>query len=448
MLQSAYPFAPCDLQAPASTLPEQGGTLGRRLKVLVSAYACSPYEGSEAGVGWGWVQAISRYHDLWVLTGQQFRGHIEAELRSRPELRDRLRFHYIPRTRHLAAERIWPPAYLYTYKHQWQKDAYQAGKQLHEQIGFDIVHQLTYVGFRVPGYLWKLGLPFVWGPIGGLEQTTWSLIPSLGLRGGLHSAARNLFNDWDRRFAQLPKQAFAAADGGIIAATRGIQREIHRFYRKESHVICEIGLPPITQKEPCRRPENAPLHLLWCGNLNPRKALPFLFSALKMLPPKLDWRLTVIGDGPCSASWQSLARRMGMADRCQWLGQVPRDAVLQHMRHAHAFVVTSVYDLTSTVVVEALANGLPVICPDHCGFRDAITPECGIRVKASSQRELFAGLRDATIQVYDENLRFRLAQGALARSQHYEWERKARVVNEIYSAKCQVHAGIPSSIPS
>ena len=180
----------------------------------------------------------------------------------------------------ISPPRIWPPAYLYTYKHQWQKDAFQAGKQLHEQIGFDIVHQLTYVGFRVPGCLWKLGLPFVWGPIGGLEQTTWSLIPSLGLRGGLHSAARNLFNEWDRRFAQLPKQAFAAADGAIIAATRGIQREIHRFYRKESSVISEIGLPPITQKEPCWRPATAPLHLLWCGNLNPRKALPFLFSAL------------------------------------------------------------------------------------------------------------------------------------------------------------------------
>ena len=41
----------------------------RRLKVLVGAYACSPSRGSEPGVGWGWVEAISKYHDLWVLTG-------------------------------------------------------------------------------------------------------------------------------------------------------------------------------------------------------------------------------------------------------------------------------------------------------------------------------------------------------------------------------------------
>jgi glycosyltransferase involved in cell wall biosynthesis len=105
------------------------------------------------------------------------------------------------------------------------------------------------------------------------------------------------------------------------------------------------------------------------------------------------------------------------------------------MQLAHALVVTSVYDLTSTVVVEALANGLPVICPDHCGFPDAVAPECGIRVKASSKREIVAGLRDAIIRIYDENFRFQLAQGALARSQYYEWERKARAVDGIYRAK-------------
>jgi len=64
----------------------------RRLKVLVGAYACSPNGGSEPGIGWGWVEAISKYHDLWVLTGDQFHQEIETELSRRPELRNRMRF--------------------------------------------------------------------------------------------------------------------------------------------------------------------------------------------------------------------------------------------------------------------------------------------------------------------------------------------------------------------
>jgi glycosyltransferase involved in cell wall biosynthesis len=309
------------------------------------------------------------------------------------------------------------------------------GLRLHKEIGFDVIHQLTYVGFRVPGLLWRLGVPFVWGPIGGLEQTTWSLIPSLGVSGALHLTARNLLNEWDRRLAQLPKRAFAAADGAIIAATTGIQREIQRFYSRSSTVISEIGLPPVTNQTPTRRSVAEPLRLLWCGNLNPRKALPFFFSALSIAPSSLNWRLTIIGNGPCAAKWQTLVRRNGLADRCDWLGQVPRSVVLQKMQRAHALVVTSVYDLTSTVVVEALANGLPVICPDHCGFTDAVTPDCGIRVKASTKREVVTGLRDAIVRMSDENLRFQLAQGALARSRYYEWESKARAVDGIYRAK-------------
>ena len=406
-----------------------------RLRVLIGAYACSPSGGSEYGVGWGWVEAISKYHDVWVLTAAHSKDEIEAELLRRPELRNRMRFHYIARTRYHWAEKVWPPAYLLTYKRQWLREAFQAAEHLHNEIRFDIVHQLTYVGFRVPGSLWQLDPPFVWGPIGGLEQTTWALIPSLGLRGGLHFLARNLFNEWDRRFAQAPKRAFAKADGGIIAATTGIQKEIRRFYSRDAVVISEIGLPPITRKTPSRRNPAEPLALLWCGIHIPRKALPFLLSALKMLPAQLNWRLAIIGDGPCSSQWRKLARANGVDDRCDWLGQVSRQAVLEKMQAAHALVITSVYDLTSTVLVEALANGLPVICPDHCGFADAITPECGIKVPATSSGRFVAGLRDGIVRLNDENVRHRLAEGALLQSAKYAWNLKADAVSNIYYCK-------------
>jgi glycosyltransferase involved in cell wall biosynthesis len=420
---------------------------GPRLKILVSAYACSPSKGSEYGVGWGWVQAISRYHDLWVLTASDCKDEIESELLRRPELRSRIKFHYIPRLRYKRVEHVWPPAYLYTYRKQWQRAAYELGRYLHRGIGFDIVHQLTYVGFRVPGLLWKLDVPFVWGPIGGLEQTTWALLPALGVRGCLYFLARNLLNDWDRRFSRTPKLAFARAEGGIIAATTGIQKEIKRFYGQDSTVACEIGLPPVTRNTPVQRTSAEPLAILWCGNLVPGKALPFLLSALQMLPPELNWNLTIIGSGPCSAKWRTMAGAIGVDDRCYWLGQVPRESVLRQMQAAHVLAITSVYDLTSTVLVEALANGLPVVCPNHCGFTDAIHPDCGIRVPACSRLEIIAGIRDALIRMNDESFRFSLACGALRRSLEYQWDIKARIVSSIYSTKVSPCGTVLSQSP-
>jgi glycosyltransferase involved in cell wall biosynthesis len=428
------------------TLPIQPGTpnglSSPRLKVLVCAYACSPSRGSEYGVGWGWVEAISKYHDLWVLTAAHSKDEIEAELQCRPELQSRMRFHYIPKRRFFLADLHGSPTHLYNYKKHWQRAAYEVGKRLHEQIGFDIVHQLTYVGFRVPGFLWQLDAPFVWGPIGGLEQTTWALLPALGVRGGVHYLVRNLLNDWDRRVSRAPKQAFAKAHGSIIAATSGIGREIKRFYGQESTVISEIGLPPLTGEMPAQRTSAEPLSLLWCGLLLPGKALQFLLSALQQVPSGLNWRLTIIGDGPCAAGWRRLAHANGLASRCEWLGQVPRQIVLRRMQAAHVLVITSVKDLTSTVVVEALANGLPVICPDHCGFADAVTAECGIKVPAASRRELVLGLRDAIVRMNDESLRLGLANGALRRSLDYEWDQKGRMVNDIYCKKVSLRGAI------
>ena len=406
--------------------------MSRRLKVLVGAYACSPVRGTEYGVGWGWVEAISRYHDVWVLAGDSCRDDVEPELDRRPELRERLHFHYIPRVRYLWAERVWPPAYLYTYRHQWLKAAFEVGKRLHNEVHFDLAHQLTYVGFRVPGYLWKLDLPFVWGPIGGLEQTTWRLIPALGLRGIAHFTARNILNELDRRYSSLPKQAFRKADGRIIAATEGIRSEIKRFYGNDSTVISEVGLPPLKRESPAARGAGEPLRLLWCGNHLPGKALPFLLRALEQVPPQLDWRLTILGSGPCTRHWRRLAERKGLEGRCDWIGQAPRTTVLRLMQAAHAMVITSVYDLTSTVLVEALANGLPVICPDHCGFQDAISADCGIRVDATSPRNMVRGLRDAILRLDDESYRLRLSGGALARSEQYSWEGKALRINALY----------------
>lgn len=408
--------------------------MSHRLRVLVAAYACSPVRGSEAGVGWGWVKALAREHDLWVLTDACFRDEIESELALDAGLARHVTFHYIPRYRALLLERFWHPAYLWTYKHQWQRDALRLARDLHSEIGFDIVHQLTYVGFREPGYLWQLGIPFVWGPLGGLEQLPWRLFGALDWRGKIYYFCRNLWNGFDRRFAPSPRRACRKA-AALIAATSSIRDHIQRFFHRDSSVICEIGAPPgsVSRARP-RNPEE-PLRLLWSGNHNPGKVLPVLLRALAGISSHVDWRLTILGAGPCSSAWRRLSAKLGLESRCEWLGQVPRAQALGEMKSAHVFVITSLYDLTSTVLVEALASGVPVICPDLYGFRDAITPQCGFRISTSSPDDLISGIRHAISQLHDnEDLRYRMALAALSRSQQFSWEKKAEAVDSIYRA--------------
>lgn len=55
------------------------------MKILVSCYACSPYKGSEPGMGWNFVREIARRHELHILVESKFQNDIERYLVQYPE---------------------------------------------------------------------------------------------------------------------------------------------------------------------------------------------------------------------------------------------------------------------------------------------------------------------------------------------------------------------------
>ena len=166
--------------------------MSRRLKVLVSAYAPSPYKGSEPVVGWGFVSALARHHDLSVIVeDEKFRADIERYLADHPEYSQSVHFFFIRKQRNRILRKVWPPSYYWYYR-RWHEEAYHLAQELNQEVGFDIAHQLTMVGFREPGYLWKLKVPFVWGPIGGMGLFPWRFLRAVGGYGAIYYIGYNL----------------------------------------------------------------------------------------------------------------------------------------------------------------------------------------------------------------------------------------------------------------
>lgn len=99
------------------------------------------------------------------------------------------------------------------------------------------------VGFREPGYLWKLPIPFIWGPIGGLDLTDWRLLGLLGFGGKAEFFCRNVINWCHSRFLRRPRLAArrAAASGAFICATGENARLAKRLWGAESTILCEVG---------------------------------------------------------------------------------------------------------------------------------------------------------------------------------------------------------------
>lgn len=407
------------------------------MKVLVNCYACSPYKGSEPGMGWNFVKGLSAYHELHVLAESKFEAELQQYMNEHPDELRNVHFYFIRKERHKKLRKIWPPSYYWFY-HAWQKKALKLALQLEQKEHFDVVHQLNMVGYREPGYLWKMGKPMVWGPMGGMCISPWCLLPSTGFYGMLYYGMRNLINLWQMHFKRNVRTMALMADA-IIAATQDNHDRIKNLWHRPSLIIPEVGLLQAKDETFVQDRSNGKLKICWSGQHTPGKALNLLLDALSIISSKDNIELHVIGQGKCTAKWKAKAKNLHL-DNIVWHGWVQRDEAINIMKECHLFCITSIADLTSTVLLEALSMGLPVIALDHVGFSNTITNNCGIKIKIQSKNQVVHDFAQAITRIeQDETYRQELSRGAFLRAKDFSWEGKIQEINKIYEQVVKNH---------
>jgi glycosyltransferase involved in cell wall biosynthesis len=162
--------------------------------------------------------------------------------------------------------------------------------------------------------------------------------------------------------------------------------------------------------------------------------------ALAKVSPDVNWQLHIFGKGPRTPAWKSMAEKLALGNRCHFHGSQPRMQVMNFMSTSHLLLITSLKDLTSTVTIEAIAHGLPIICLDHCGFADVVNETCGIKVPLANPTQVTNDLTKAIeFLAQNEDFRHALAMGAQARSRDFNWDNKAKLIDRIYHNKIAEH---------
>lgn len=404
----------------------------KRLKILVSCYACSPYRGSEPGMGWSFVSGLSKHHDVFVITEKEkWEQDISKALKEFNITN--VKFHFIQKKRGRTLRKIWPPSYYWFYK-MWQKKAYSLAKQLDENENFDIIHQLNMVGYREPGFLWKINKPFVWGPIGGTQNVPWHLFKVFSLYGKLFYGGRNIINSMQKHFLKRPKLVAKKRQSALIAATPDIKNDIKKLWHRNSEILTEVGTSNFLNIKPVDRNLNETFKIVWSGQHTPGKALNVLLKSLSMLNDEVKWQLDVLGVGKETQSWKQLSKMLGISNYCKWHGWIPKNEAIDTMKNAHVLCITSLKDLTSTVTIEAISLGLPIICLDHCGFAHVVNSSCGIKINMVSLNAIHIGFKNALETLYfNEEYRKKLAHGAIERAKDFSWDKKVEKLNHIYT---------------
>ncbi|HYC14483.1 MAG TPA: glycosyltransferase family 4 protein, partial [Stellaceae bacterium] len=130
--------------------------------------------------------------------------------------------------------------------------------------------------------------------------------------------------------------------------------------------VMPYGAPPPNPRALMARGRAPALRLLYVGNLTQQKGLSYLFDAMRSLGNAAT--LTLIGQKPtphCAALEDALGRY-------EWMGVLSHAEVLEVMARHDLLVLPTLFDGFGLVILEAMAQGLPVIATPNSGAPDTI----------------------------------------------------------------------------
>ncbi len=407
------------------------------MRILVSAYACHPSPDPEAFpgeaiLGWNLVRELARTHRLDVLTRTYNRPAIEAARAADPSFT--ARFHYIDYSKRL--RRMTKDGYLgiRIYYWLWQRKAYRAAKALARTEAFDAAHQITFSNDWMPSYIGaRLGLPFIWGPIGGGQKVPGPLMEVLSpLERRKERTRWRLQGVWRatpaRRRCGRNARAILVCNGETKALLGRWESKIRDF---SVNGIAPADLAPASGG----RPRGERFDVLYAGRLDAIKGLPLALRAFRLFSEaRPEARFEIVGEGPEDGALKSLAAELRLGERVAFTPWLSRTDLLARMGRSDVFLFPSLRDGGGAVVIEAMAAGVPVLCLDVGGPGFHVRPEWGIKVAPGDPETVVEGLAAALEDLAADDAR-RRAMGEAARrraEEFYLWSRLGEQVETIY----------------
>jgi glycosyltransferase involved in cell wall biosynthesis len=409
------------------------------MKVLLSAVACNPYFHSESYVGWNAVKALAHDHDLWVLTSR----------RNEPDLQRAADEGLVPENVHFvyAGEfASWHPSRLRARLQSWReyinfsKAILPVARQLHATEKFDIAHHVTCVTWRVASPLGLLGIPFVFGPVGGYEQFPLRLLPILSLTAAGFELARVTSNIVSR-FSPDVRRCIRQAAHVFVANPE--TKWLVRTLRGSTTGVTELSAAFYSDaqiKDFSRfvsgKTIGGPLRLFAGGNLEGRKGLALALPAVAIARENgVKFQFRIGGGGSELSHLRQIAGRLGLGSEVSF-ADLRGEAYQQELGSSHIFLLPSLRESAGLTMMEAMLAGSVPVVVDAGGPGSIVTEECGYKIPATNRPRMIHKLAEAVILI-DRNRQLILDKGRAASlriATHFSEVNYRDAVNAVYES--------------
>ena len=409
------------------------------INVLISAYAVSPSWGSEPGMGWNWIINIAKYCNVFVITEGEWKEEILIASEDLPQ-RKNLHFFFNPVSPKIR-KMCWNQGdwRFYWYYRKWQRKTLRIAKEIISTNKIDILHQLNMVGFREPGYLWKLKeLPLVWGPIGGMCKVPVSYINDTDLKNRLFFNLKNIINDFQFKYHPRVRKCFKSSN--VIAATLDTQQSIEAIYKKDVPLINETGtscspdLPSRNYSDSASG--NQVFRVIWVGRFIFTKRLDIALKSVAKANNK-NIQLIICGTGEDKeiSKYKCIASTLGIENQVVWKGKVDHSCINALMRESDLLFFTSIIEATSTVILEAVSAGLPILSFNTCGFGPIVKDFAGRCIELSTPEDsVYHFAKELNYLESNRKLLSKYTEQEHINIHTLSWEHKGQLMNDLYNS--------------
>jgi glycosyltransferase involved in cell wall biosynthesis len=372
------------------------------LKLLVVAFACRPNAGSEWHVGWTAVESLAQRHQLFVLTHVFNREHIQKVLPSQ-SWRSRVAFFYLGRLIPWHRNRLIARLQDWAEIRRWTKLAGNEVKTLILKEQLDAGIHITIATWRIPSPLAGLGLPWIWGPIGGGVDFPRSFLPVLSPLGRAFELMRIAANALGRRSKALQRCAQNASLVFVnTPETYKVIRELGADEARIRHLSQTFltnerlrALQPEDKKWPAHGEK---VQIVAGGTLEGLKGVSLALQALAQCKARgLKFRYRYLGRGSEMGHLCRLADRLGIGNDVQFGEWLQGEDYIHALQQAHLYLLPTLREAFPITLMEAMAAGCVPVVARRGGGVLIHENQCGIAVPVTTPNRMIEDMADAVL---------------------------------------------------
>lgn len=399
-------------------------------RILVSAYAIHPEKGSEDGMGWNFVLQIARNHPCLVVTRKNNRPAIEAAFEKGVKHTYPINFIYYDLPYFM---RFWKKGSRGAMLYYWLWQLFLPLYIWKERKTIDLVHNLNFHNDWTPTFLWALGKPLVWGPVGHHPSIPLKTLKKASLKLRIQEFARIWIKNYFWKFSP-----------SYHLAMRNTRHLIKMNSKSKGRASIPFTVMPSVASEDwgdVHAASKGKFTVLSIGRLVPLKGFDLTLEAFSHFFYSLDEvsrenvELKIIGSGPMLEELKDRAVQLKLEKYCHFITWCKRIELVEHYKHSSCFLFPS-HEGAGMVVAEALNQSLPVICLDNEGPGEFVQDSCGLKVSPGTFEETAKDLSVQLSKLYqDSNL---LRNMSISARHHYlnnfTWKSRGDTLHRIYQS--------------